>query len=76
MSDKFNSSICKYFDVDEICSFCALDEATAPFYCDCTITNKFGVDLRFFIFNSTNMTYSLILKDIYFFITKPKIVIS
>ncbi len=29
MSDRFNSSICKYFDVDEICSFCGLVEETA-----------------------------------------------
>ncbi len=28
MSDRFNSSICKYFDVDEIC-FCGLVEETA-----------------------------------------------
>ncbi len=37
MSDRFNISIYKYFDVDEM-------------YCDCSITNKFWVDLSFYIF--------------------------
>ncbi len=43
-----------------------------PFYCDRTITNIFGVDLSFYVFNSTNMTYSLILKDIFFFYYKTQ----
>ncbi len=47
--------------------FVVLMKKRLPFYCDCTITNIFGVDLSFYIFNSTNMTYSLILKDIFFY---------
>ncbi len=39
MSDRFNLSICKYLNVDDI-------------YCDCTITTTFWVDLNVYIFNS------------------------
>ncbi len=52
--------------------FVVLMKKRLPFYCDCTIINKFGVDLSFYIFNSTNMTYSLILKDIFFLLQNPK----
>ncbi len=40
-----------------------------PFYCDSSIIIQFWVDLSFYIFNNTNMTHSLIPKDI-IFITK------
>ncbi len=65
--------MCKYIDVDEFCSFCSLVEETAAhLFCDCNITNKFWVDLSSYIFNPTNMTHSIILKDFFFFYENPK----
>jgi len=42
---RFISSICKYLDIDEICSFSGLEESNVTLFCDCCITNTLRVDL-------------------------------